>query len=420
AVLNGNGDGSFKALVTFAVGTSPWSLASADFNTDGKPDLVVSNLNSNNVSILLNTNSNTAPTLTTISTLTGATEGNPYTITYAALAAAANESDAEGDPISFRIEAVSTGTLTKNGVAVVAGATLLSAGESLVWTPAANANGTLSAFSVKASDGSLLSSTATQVVVNIAPVNDAPTASSSSVTLAAINEDSLNPSGATIQNLFGSLFSDSADAQGPVTETFTASTGGWSNATLDSSTAWGSFLGGFASGSEISKSFALNGLATNFTFDFNRIDSWDNEYFRLYANDTLIINQMFSYNQNTSTLSGSTAGFSWTIVPGAFGELGGGNWCSDQKYAVTLSVPSGVSNLTLRLNSTLNQAASDESWGIDNFTQTPQGSSFSTSNTFAGVAISSYTVDASKGNWQYSTDATTWLNLASATITAAI
>jgi len=41
-------------------------------------------------------------------------------------------------------------------------------------------------------------------------------------------------------------------------------------------------------------------------------------------------------------------------------------------------------------------------------------------NTFAGVAISSYTVDISKGNWQYSTDANTWSNLVSATSSAAI
>ena len=95
---------------------------------------------------------NDPPTLTTISTLTGATEDTPYTITYAALAAAANEADAEGDAISFRVEAVSTGTLQKGGVNVTPGTTLLSSGESFVWTPATNANGTLNAFTVKAYD----------------------------------------------------------------------------------------------------------------------------------------------------------------------------------------------------------------------------------------------------------------------------
>jgi hypothetical protein len=51
------------------------------------------------------------------------------TISYAALAAAADEADGDGgDTLSFRVEAVSTGTLTKSGVAAVAGTTLLGTG----------------------------------------------------------------------------------------------------------------------------------------------------------------------------------------------------------------------------------------------------------------------------------------------------
>src|SRR5207253_3134251 len=45
----------------------------------------------------------------------------------------------------------------------------------------------------------------------------------------------------------------------------------------------------------------------------------------------------------------------------------------------------------------------------------------SSANTFAGIAISSYTVDASKGAWQYSTDGgTSWTALGAATTTTAI
>ena len=117
---------------------------------------------------------NAAPTLTTVSTLTGGTEDTALTISYATLAAAANEADVDGDPLSFRIEAVSSGTLTKNGAAVTAGTTLLPSGESLVWTPAANAHGTLNTFTVKAWDGTLASASAVQVAVEISAVNDAP------------------------------------------------------------------------------------------------------------------------------------------------------------------------------------------------------------------------------------------------------
>ena len=119
------------------------------------------------------TGANDAPTLTTVSTLTSAQEDQAYTITYAALVAAANEADVDaGAVISFRVAAVTTGTLTKGGTPVVAGTTLLSTGETLVWTPAANANGTLNAFTVEAYDGELASVTPVQVQVTVNPQSD--------------------------------------------------------------------------------------------------------------------------------------------------------------------------------------------------------------------------------------------------------
>jgi hypothetical protein len=43
----------FAATVSFNAGSQPWSVTSADFNGDGKPDLAVANRSGNNVSILL-------------------------------------------------------------------------------------------------------------------------------------------------------------------------------------------------------------------------------------------------------------------------------------------------------------------------------------------------------------------------------
>lgn len=117
---------------------------------------------------------NTAPTLTSMDTLTGASEDAAYTIPYDTLKNASNAADIDGDAISFRVEALSSGTLTKGGTAVTPGTTMLSTGESLVWTPEANANGILNAFTVKAYDGSDTSSTAVQVKVSTASVNDVP------------------------------------------------------------------------------------------------------------------------------------------------------------------------------------------------------------------------------------------------------
>jgi hypothetical protein len=45
-VLLGNGDGTFRPVVTYSAGGSPWSVAVADVNGDGKPDILVGNASS--------------------------------------------------------------------------------------------------------------------------------------------------------------------------------------------------------------------------------------------------------------------------------------------------------------------------------------------------------------------------------------
>jgi hypothetical protein len=54
-VLLGNGDGTFRTTpISYVSGVSPNSVAVADFNGDGWPDLAVANFASNDVSLLLN------------------------------------------------------------------------------------------------------------------------------------------------------------------------------------------------------------------------------------------------------------------------------------------------------------------------------------------------------------------------------
>jgi hypothetical protein len=56
SVLLGKGDGTFQAPASFPVhGSTPFQLTVADFNGDGKPDVATVNENSNSVSVLLNT-----------------------------------------------------------------------------------------------------------------------------------------------------------------------------------------------------------------------------------------------------------------------------------------------------------------------------------------------------------------------------
>ena len=115
------------------------------------------------------------PTISSVSTLTGATEDTDFTITYSDLTTAADENDLDGDAISFRVEAVSTGTLEKNSSAVIPGTTTVGSGEEFVWLGDLDDNGSgILAFTVKVYDGTFVSDNTVQVSVDVSAVNDAP------------------------------------------------------------------------------------------------------------------------------------------------------------------------------------------------------------------------------------------------------
>src|SRR5439155_12023364 len=67
SILLGTGTGTFGAATNFAVGTNPRSVAMGDFNGDGRSDMAVANDSSNDVSILL---SSTAPGTLALSSAT--------------------------------------------------------------------------------------------------------------------------------------------------------------------------------------------------------------------------------------------------------------------------------------------------------------------------------------------------------------
>ncbi len=108
------------------------------------------------------------PTLTAITTLTGATEHGAYVISYANLLAASNAVDFNSQPIQFRIDSVAgSGTLSENSSPVTAGTTLVATGDTLTWTP--NACGQVNAFTVDAFDGANDSASPVAVKIAVAP-----------------------------------------------------------------------------------------------------------------------------------------------------------------------------------------------------------------------------------------------------------
>ena len=57
-MLLGNGNGTFQAKQSFGTGTNPYTVAVADFNGDGKSDLVTADYNARNTASVLLGNGN--------------------------------------------------------------------------------------------------------------------------------------------------------------------------------------------------------------------------------------------------------------------------------------------------------------------------------------------------------------------------
>ncbi|MBL1210500.1 MAG: hypothetical protein FWJ34_12635, partial [Geminocystis sp. GBBB08] len=82
------------------------------------------------------------------------------------------------------------------------------------WDQTSGSNGSTANISTIGTGGTTAFSTATETIsVTITAVNDAPTRSSASTSLTAVLEDNTNPTGATVNSLFTSRFSDTTDNQ---------------------------------------------------------------------------------------------------------------------------------------------------------------------------------------------------------------
>ncbi|NER38940.1 MAG: S8 family serine peptidase [Oscillatoria sp. SIO1A7] len=119
--------------------------------------------------LLRGTAVNDVPTLEQ-TTLEGAVENSPYTITYENLRSATNAEDVDRDSISFQIDSVESGKLVKvaaDGTETVIDGTSpinLAAGEELVWTPDRSGDA-VEAFTIRAFDGTAYSDPPTSIFV---------------------------------------------------------------------------------------------------------------------------------------------------------------------------------------------------------------------------------------------------------------
>jgi len=177
------------------------------------------------------------------------------------------------------------------------------------------------------------------------------------------------------------------DPNSSSTATFTSTSEGWSNGKLITSSQWGSFLGPYGVGESSSKVFSGTSPIQAISFDWFRLDTWDSELFKIKANGIEIYSASFNVNTfPTANTSGSSGGFTWTLAPKEYGNYANAGW-QDQRFVFTLTPPVNTSSLTLELTSTLNQAANDEAWGIDNVTITRLSTAvFEGSVVEAGVA----------------------------------
>ncbi len=150
------------------------------------------------------TGTNDAPVLTGLAArLNGGIEdvATTYTVTKAQLLQGFTDIDA-GETATLNIAnlaSVDSAFVTTDG------------GLTYTFTPGANFNGAvnLTYDVVDVHGGSVAASN----TFSIQAVNDAPTSLAANVSLAAIDEDTLNPTGNTVANLFASAFSDAKDNQ---------------------------------------------------------------------------------------------------------------------------------------------------------------------------------------------------------------
>ncbi len=156
-------------------------------------------------------------------------------------------------------------------------------------------------------------------------------------------------------------------------ENFESGATGWSDNTTETGNAYLTrYLGRHSMEGGLQntyKTYSLSGTQNYavFTFDMYELDSWDGESFRIFVDDTLVYSQSLSASAFNSPADGSFGSVTWNVqeLTPFNANFAYGTW-SDQIYRYTLTVYSNSSSVKIGFSSTLDQAISDEAWGVDN------------------------------------------------------
>jgi hypothetical protein len=297
--------------------------------------------------------------------------------------------------------------------------------DSLRFLPASNFNGpaptltvrliesptavsTNATVDVSSNGGTTRVSSGTVVLTgSVTAVNDAPVATGTA-SLASINEDTTDPVGATVSSLFGNNFSDAADEV----------TGGSSANSLA-----GVAIVGYTAA-------ASKGL-----WQYNNGSGWlelasvtgRTSATIVPAGSSLRFVPSANCNGPAPTLSVAlidTSSGSVNFATGVnLGTTGGSSQYSLATVVLSHSITavndapiaSGSSALPAILEDAANPSGSSVAvlFNLNFSDSTDRVTGGSSANTLAGVALTAYTADTSKGNWQYSTNSgSAWTNLA--------
>ncbi len=206
-----------------------WAI---DLNGDGTftaaADLLIDVTNSTLTNVTVETFGVRLPTLSVISNVTSATEDTEKTISFSDLVGLANEADAmdiygHSGINAFVVKSVNLGTL-KIGINsasasvwnTITNATIDST-HFAYWTPAANANGALTAFSVVAKDNEGYESALPAIPVNVmVAVNNAPTATNLSAAETYTEDTPLNLTDMVISDVDSAIVTATLTLSNPV------------------------------------------------------------------------------------------------------------------------------------------------------------------------------------------------------------